>query len=587
MHNNQLVLKPIDSLLEYEFYVPSYQRGYRWTSNQVKALLDDIWKFRSDSQDGKKEEFYCLQPIAVSKNDNKYIVIDGQQRLTTILIILSYLDDGMKMFNKSSFKLSYETRESSASFLQNIETERENENIDYYHISQAYKTVKYWFETVGGTSKINFLTTLLNDNETGKNVKVIWYEVGGDENHIDIFTRLNIGKIPLTNAELIKAVLLQSSNFDDKYGDLRQIQIASEWDQIEKILQNDSFWYFIYDDTNNLKYDTRIEYIFDLIFSKKRNDEYYFTFNKLNEKFEESKNENKKPDVDGLWLIMKRYFMTLEQWYNDRELYHLIGFLITSGKSINILIDRQKGQTKIKFKEYLRREIRSLVDCQLDELDYTNGKQVRSVLLLFNIQTLLSTESADIRFPFHKYKQGSWDIEHVRSQTDKKVPQKDREQWLIDMLTFFQSGYPEKFNSQSDDEKSSKIMNQIDELLNARSINDDKFDRLWSDLRDNFKELDKENIDSIANLALLDTNTNRSYKNIFFPVKRQRIMQRDMDGVFIPICTKNLFMKYYSQKMESLFYWTDQDANDYLKKIKEVLKDYLPTQNIRHESIKE
>ena len=57
------------------------------------------------------------------------------------------------------------------------------------------------------------------DNEFGadhaNNIRVIWYEVSDEEqsSSIDIFTRLNIGKIPLTNAELIKALLLRRGNF--------------------------------------------------------------------------------------------------------------------------------------------------------------------------------------------------------------------------------------------------------------------------------------------------------------------------------------------------------------------------------------
>ena len=77
------------------FAIPSYQRGYRWTTNElidgklkkgeVEQLLDDLWAF-SDPQ--KKEwDTYCLQPIVLQKENGKFWVIDGQQRLTTISII--------------------------------------------------------------------------------------------------------------------------------------------------------------------------------------------------------------------------------------------------------------------------------------------------------------------------------------------------------------------------------------------------------------------------------------------------------------------------------------------------------------------
>ena len=66
--------------IEGNFYVPSYQRGYRWGKTEVKRLLDDIC-----STEGKRN--YCLQPVVVRKNGDKYELIDGQQRLTTIYLI--------------------------------------------------------------------------------------------------------------------------------------------------------------------------------------------------------------------------------------------------------------------------------------------------------------------------------------------------------------------------------------------------------------------------------------------------------------------------------------------------------------------
>ena len=200
--DSKLILKPVTELLSEKFFIPSYQRGYRWTDRQVTNLLDDIWSFRLNSETESKEAFYCLQPIVVSKMNGEWEVLDGQQRLTTI---------------------------------------------------------SNWFKGKDGTAKINFLTTLLNDDESGKNVKVIWYDVS-DENTsdnfaIDIFTRLNIGKIPLTNAELVKALFLQKGNFQESKAILKQLQIASEWDSIEKTLQNNAFWYFIYNPNNPIKYD--------------------------------------------------------------------------------------------------------------------------------------------------------------------------------------------------------------------------------------------------------------------------------------------------------------------------------------------
>ena len=92
--DKKLTFISVRDLLNETFYIPGYQRGYRWQPGQVLALLNDIWDFRTKwmvqrSQNAK----YCLQPLVVSKKDpQKWEVIDGQQRLTTLYLILQRLD---------------------------------------------------------------------------------------------------------------------------------------------------------------------------------------------------------------------------------------------------------------------------------------------------------------------------------------------------------------------------------------------------------------------------------------------------------------------------------------------------------------
>lgn len=264
MSDNELTLRPINDLLEKpeQFFIPAYQRGYRWTKRQVEDLLNDIRDFQKDSESALKETFYCLQPLVVRKKGEKWELVDGQQRLTTIHIILSYLEDIMKIVKKECYTLQYETREGSEEFLKAIDLERREENIDYHHMCDAYETIKDWFDNQDGTYRIKFLQTLLDNDEIGKNVKIIWYEIKENIDPVEVFTRLNIGKIPLTNAELVKALFLRSRNFSTNEVSLLQIKIAQEWDTIEKALQDDEFWYFL---NNEDKYASRIEYLLELM----------------------------------------------------------------------------------------------------------------------------------------------------------------------------------------------------------------------------------------------------------------------------------------------------------------------------------
>ena len=604
---DKLVLKPINDLLNETFFIPSYQRGYRWKKEQVKNLLDDIWNFRLNSEDESRDVFYCLQPVVVSKIDNEWELIDGQQRLTTISIIMQFLKKQMDALDKNKYSIRYETRTESKTFIESLNADsltNRNDNVDYFHICEAYDAVADWFSKKDGNTKIHFLTTLLNDNQSGKNVKVIWYDVSEENKNkkyaIDIFTRLNIGKITLTNSELVKALFLMKSNFEEQ-ATLKQIQIATEWDAIEKKLQNDSFWYFIYSPKNSIQYENRIEYIFDLMQQKTKDDEEHYTFNKFLEVFEESYASKGKLEVDTIWLDIKHYFLRLEEWCQNRDLYHLIGFLIEYEADINKLIEASKNKTKTEFITYLTNKIKKqLTHINLENLDFYNGKDkkdIRKVLLLFNIQTILSSTKADMRFPFNKFKKDKWDIEHVNSQTEKHIDSKNRKNWALDVLEFFTGtkGYSDKIIVEKDNkteaeiqkenikllsEKDNAFCEKLIQILESEKVEDDFFDDVFTEIRKEFKEDDVKDNNGISNLALLDESTNRSYGNAMFPIKRNRIIDNDSNGIFVPIGTKNLFLKYYSKKMGDAMYWQQKDANDYLMAIQEVLKQYLPTKKI-------
>ena len=128
---NSIELKSISELLKMRFFIPTYQRGYRWTEQQVKDLLDDINSFSpKEVPNTDKKTWYCLQPVVVKARNNQkevieWEVIDGQQRLTTIFLILHYLNQGyVENRRKKLFDLEYETRNTpksnSKEFLQNV-----------------------------------------------------------------------------------------------------------------------------------------------------------------------------------------------------------------------------------------------------------------------------------------------------------------------------------------------------------------------------------------------------------------------------------------------------------------------------------
>jgi hypothetical protein len=77
-------------------------------------------------------------------------------------------------------------------------------------------------------------------------------------------------------------------------------------------------------------------------------------------------------------------------------------------------------------------------------------------------------------------------------------------------------------------------------------------------------------------MALLSTEDNSALNNNIFPIKRDKIIELDEKGSFIPICTKNVFLKYYSKDVTQNSEWTKKDRDAYLKEIKRKLKEFLP-----------
>ncbi len=553
-----LTLKTINELQDVRFYIPSYQRGYRWTPKEVIDLLSDINEFRPKliDEDLDDQTWYCLQPIVVAKKENgEFEVIDGQQRLTTIYLITKFLNSRFVEPEKT-FSLSYETRENSSNFLNELTKGKiVDSNIDFFYISKAYEAICQWFD------KPN-----LNVNDFESKFKfhsrVIWYE-GKEQDSISVFTRINIGKIPLTNSELIKALFLNSSNFDKRKSDkirLKQLEISTEWDGIEHALQNDRFWYFLngQDNTTN-----RIEFIFDLMNNEKDIYDNYSTFRFFNKKFK----KNNQETIEENWKEIKCYFQRFQEWFEERELYHKIGYLVTiDALNIKEIYDRSASLTKKQFRNLLDGEIKKhLKNVSLENLQY-GDKKVKSVLLLYNVLTMLKNENDNSYFPFEIFKKEKWDIEHITSVTET-IPAK-KEEWLKDASVFIDDNTKEGVN----------LKREVDCFI---SDSDEDFEELFTKIVSHFNEhLMDNDINDISNLSLLDSETNRGYKNAVFPLKRKTIIEREKSGTFVPICTKNVFLKYFSSYPPKISFWTQEDRDNYYADLEVVLGDYIVERDV-------
>ena len=322
-----------------------------------------------------KQESYCLQPIVVSKiEENKYEIIDGQQRLTTIYILLTRF----KRFIDEKFQLDFEVRQNCVDFFKKLDTGSfDYSNPDFSHISNAYKVIDSWLnikkETkIDSNIEMNIFQTLL------EKVEVIWYDVeeSNREELVKVFTRLNSGKISLTNAELIKALFLSKANFENQSKDIytHQLDISNKWNQIENALQNDDFWNFINKSENKLA--TRIDYIFQLIVRNKNIaiKEEFDVFRYYYPLYVKSRESKEYDFIESNWNEIDLYFTILQDWYSNHEYYHLIGLLIWDGVDILILIKEYQESNKTLFVKYLFKEIEErFCHIKIEDLDYKNS----------------------------------------------------------------------------------------------------------------------------------------------------------------------------------------------------------------------
>lgn len=566
--------------IEGDFYLPDYQRGYRWTGEEIRLMLDDIY------ENGGKS--YCLQPIVVKKVGGRYELIDGQQRLTTIFLIYTYLASKLGPLYAPRFSLEYETRKKSGKFLKELDMSRRDDNIDFHFIVEAYEVIERYFETDSKGEPVKLKASRLTalNQYFDESVSVIWYEVDSDENGIELFERLNIGKIPLTSSELVKALFLRESAGEEMSG--RQDEISLQWDSMEHSLRESSFWAFL---TNSKvdDYPTRINLLLDLIADKAESDkEKYRTFFYFDIKIKSRRDAGDKKALISEWTEIYHVFLTLREWYSNHDFYHKIGYLIYSGSmSLGRIYRLWRGAgedplPKDVFEALLDDEIRRSIDIpdreKLESLSYNDTPdKLKRVLLLFNVETERIMDSGKRRFPFDKHKAGNWSLEHIHAQHSEGLSTNDKILvWLKDHARILkQSILPD---TEALLETLGELIDDLETVKVPKNVRS-RFDSIQKAVvkfftRKENSEDDSEYLHNIANMALIDVGQNAALSNYVFDAKRDIIIGYDRTGQYIPVCTKMVFFKYYSPVSASLHFWGEEDRKAYVDAIDEMLSGY-------------
>lgn len=625
---NSILLLSVKQLQNKQFVIGNYQRGYKWGKKEILELLNDIHEYDSNSG------LYCLQPIilkplstskkeiiTVDKKEYSIFteneVIDGQQRTTTLFLLLSYLQYLDAIDSQYNYTITFNTRIRSGQFLENklkflfdtdvsniteddlinkdynqiasinnfwgdfIKNHKEFDNIDVYHFFLVSCYIKRWIlHFLTDQSKAQeFISKLLD------HVKIIWYSLDSaiqNNKVIDVFLNNNKGKIKLTTSELIKALfILKIKNTQIKeLAELHTNSFALEWDSIEKKLQDDSLWYFIQPNENLYKDGTRIDYLFDLILKKDNKQDELVAY-----RYYESAFNDDKSDFDNEWNTVVQLFNKLIDWYNNSELYHYIGFLINANiQNLLAIIESAKGKSKLEIKDELKNKIivhftktsknENGVVFNIYDINILNFKkyyyETKKVLLLHNIMYYVKTMS-NHKFPFELYNKENWSIEHIVAQNPKEITD----------FELYKEWFTEQAKYQNDiiDDKHKSIIEDLNKIKSFEELD------LDNDLKEKIKELIESFEDRthlINNLLLLDRNTNSALQNEGFENKRKKILFFDRNGqtdknkaVFIPVETLNAFNKTFSTEVQYK-HWTLTDGENYKNAIFERLHEFLP-----------
>lgn len=629
MHFEVITFK---ELLGKKFNIPSYQRGYRWEKENVEALLNDIQEFAK--KDKGKYEFYCLQPVVVKKNvalsikegSEVYDLLDGQQRLTTLWLILKSTNFEIlwKAYDQQHpeiYSIQYESRDNL--FQKAIDpSSNPLENIDLFYLKKACETINNW---IGDPLEV--LKSLVPNNLTinSHNVKVIWYEFGEEEQNdkqsssIKVFSRLNYGKIGLTDTELIKALLLQNDIYPDDDSlhsknimKERLFRIATEWDDIEKGLHNEQLWGMLapadYNPANH------IELLLKFVANQIQNNNKYNITDTQRYKFHIiSKylgiNDNISPTeyakkVEDLWTKIRDAYNAIRNWYTNDDFYHLIGLyvLLRTSTDTATLVEQIYQQyiyltDKETFKSFLKNEIGKLIQItknnndaplELHDLVYDeNNTEMIKILETLNIYLFLTHKNLNTRFNFKKFKDFKvTSLEHIHPQHlyFEDVKYEDVKNWHTNTKKILQT---------NDLYKKNKELYKALDILEEKLSSQEKFKNAKDECQKAVEEIDQffdskagmneGHMHTLYNMALVDKNTNASLSNNLIDVKRSILQEREeKNETYVPLATNYVFNKHFSKTISDMKFWTKEDREAYFGVVKNAY-EYFTQKSQDHE----
>lgn len=580
------------------FNIPEYQRGYKWTVDNIIQLLEDLKGFKQNSSD----EFYCLQNITITKTNinghSCFNVIDGQQRLTTLFILISYIQRNMsnKVLSAESNILRYSIREETDKFLRESiltgdywnDVEYKPATKDQYYIAEVAKAVAEWFNinNLEERTILDHLKLIVNKVESGEEETV--------------FASLNGGKVDLDGADLVRAILITRAakqkypslisektlhqianddinlNINIKVSSLGKInefrvklgieldmmnnwwsdrKVRSYFEQLlpNRISQNKSFKYSEY--PIDLLYYAFFEAYKDKLATHGNTDLDLRIFENGIDKDGEGGNDHLE-----FYKEVKEFHLTLVDWYNDDEIYNLLGYLMYNYKSASVSFamlwnEWKLTESKSDFKSKLKRIIREQLALAFPESDDSTDIADKLILLRKSITNIAE----------------NW---YVKDFIIRFLP-------LLDLIpekktvgnsvrTIFKRLNPDYFKCNQEDKE--HVRSQTRQIAEENMTEEDRLA---------LEEENRQGINSIGNIVLLKASINRSYSNVELVKKMDRIAREHiMNDTYIRPHTLNVFLsKLQTLKdngiSEDSVFWSEEDIVKTVKAIDSSLTDYL------------
>ena len=610
------------------FNIPDYQRGYKWNASDATKLLDDLKKFEeSNPKDG---DFYCLQNITLVPSDNgkSLNVVDGQQRLTTLYILLSFYKnckkDEAKELESKDFTdiLKYSIRESTADKLKRLNNEETDwgninpssaEHRDEFYILTVAKAINEWFYSKDEKGERIEKNHLKFDTIWNK-LKLIVNKIEGKSEET-IFANINGGKVPLDGADLVRAILMTKSA-KEKFSELKstektnefRVRMGIEIDGINQWWSNEDvkayYAQFISGTIQNdelFKKDFPINLLYKIFYEVYKNDKklknnvknFSFDFFEYGTDFDGNGGNN----YYEMFQKILSLHLTLKDWYNNSEIYHLLGYLFFNFKGAissekwsaleKVWKEWESSNSKHVFTEKLKNmisgELEKFVEegvgdkdqnhsrrkellRQIEDInsDWYNLYSNQTLRLLPLLDVIYYSDKKDRKLPAAYFKVNQEDKEHIMCQNPREGEENEgiRISDAKDFLTRYFHNYGEKPEIKSFIDELEKL-SQEDFISNE---NKERFDEL----------LHRYSLNSIGNIVLLDLSVNRSYGNAPHNEKVFRITSEFFGNEhYIRPHTAGVFLGKDSNKPNKEWQWGIKEINDNAEKIATTISTFL------------